>query len=135
MFELIDVFIFNFAMHVLFNLVDELYALSYIYFLIMLIYHVLEVGIILASILFKHVQSTIDISGLSYKSCFFSFMDDVITFSGLEGVLKFATNWSYTCLDTFECESSMVSIVCHFLNGNSHFLSNPTQSSPYLVSS
>ena len=53
---------FNFAMSVFFNLVDELNALSNIYFLIMLIYNVCEVGLILASILFKHIQSTIDIS-------------------------------------------------------------------------
>ena len=62
MFKLIDVFIFNFTMSVFFYLVDELNALSNIYLLIMMIYHVFEAGIIQASILFKHVQSTIAIS-------------------------------------------------------------------------
>ena len=38
-------------------------------------------------------------------------MDDIITFSGLNWVLKVATNWSYACLDTFEHESTMVSIL------------------------
>ena len=62
MFELIDVFSFNFAMPVLLYLIDELNAFSNVCFLIMFIYHVFEMGIILGSILFKHVQSTIDIS-------------------------------------------------------------------------
>ena len=62
MFELINVLSFDFAMSVFFNFVDELNALFNIYFFIMLIYHVFEAGIILASILFKHVQSTINIS-------------------------------------------------------------------------
>ena len=52
-------------MPMFFNFIDELNALAnvYFFFLVMLIYHVLKVGIIMiTSVCFKHVQSFIDVS-------------------------------------------------------------------------
>ena len=83
MFEVIDVFCFNFTMPVFFNFIGELNALAIVLILIMLIYYVFEVGIILASIFLKHVQSIIDVSDPFIQELFFCFIDDVIFFSGL----------------------------------------------------
>ena len=70
-------------MSVFFNFIDEMNALANVLFLIMLIYHVFEVGIILASIFLEHVQNIIDVSDPFIQELFFCFMDDFITFSGL----------------------------------------------------
>ena len=62
-------------------------------------------------------------------------MDDFITSDGfvLEGVLDLITYWCYSCFDAPKGKPPVISVVYHFLMVNSQFLSNLTQSSPYLA--
>ena len=55
MFQVINVFCFDFTMSVFLDLIDELNALADVLILIMFVYHVLKVGIKFASSFLIHV--------------------------------------------------------------------------------
>ena len=61
-------------------------------------------------------------SDMFIKELFFSFVDDLITFTrSKRGGFEFTTNWSYTGLDAFEHEPPVIPVVHHLLGSDFPF--------------